>query len=74
MVRYLRTGEHDRNFTGGPGNDYLSCVTVGKQGMEDALVAEVRRMESGYAIPKLPAGAYPTRTLAAFQPPEMDDE
>ncbi len=56
VKQYLRTGEHDHDFTGWPGSGYLACVTNGKQVMEDALIAEVRRLESGQSFPKLPAG------------------
>ena len=56
VARYLRTGEHDHAFTGWPGNDFLSCITNGKQVMRDALVAEVRRLEAGQSSPSLPAG------------------
>jgi len=53
--RYLRTGKHDHEFIGWPGDDFLTCLKNGKQTMEDALIAEVRRLESGHAFPKLPA-------------------
>ena len=56
VQRYLRTGKHDNDFTGWPGDDYLTRVTNGHQMMEDALVAKVRRMEAGQSLPSLPAG------------------
>lgn len=49
IKRCLRTGDHDHNFAGWPGNNYLSRVKAAKQAMEDALVAEVKRMEAGQA-------------------------
>lgn len=63
IKRYLRTGEHDHDFTVWSGRDYLSRVTAGKQAMEDALVAEVRRLEAGQELPSLPAG-FNTDTFA----------
>lgn len=54
IKRYLRTGDHEHDFPGWPGRDYLSRVTTGKQAMEDALVAEVRRLEAGKDLPSLP--------------------
>jgi len=54
IKRYLRTGDHDHDFAEWPGRDYLSRVTAGKQAMEDALVAEVKRLEAGQKLPSLP--------------------
>lgn len=56
IKRYLRTGEHDHAFNDWPGRDYLSRVTAGRQAMDDALVAEVRRLEDRQKLPSLPAG------------------
>ena len=55
VERYLRTGNHDHDFVGWPGRDYLSRVTAGKQAMEDALVRRVRQLESGRTLTELPA-------------------
>ena len=63
IKRYLRTGEHDHDFAVWPGSDYLSCITAGKQAMEDALDAEVRRLEAGQKLPSLPPG-FDTKTFA----------
>lgn len=63
IKRYLRTGEHDHDFAGWPGRDSLSRLTAGKQAMEDALVAEVRRLEVGQSPPSLPTG-FDTATFA----------
>lgn len=60
IKHYLRTGEHDHDFTGWPGRDYLSRVTAGEQAIEDALVAEVKRLEAGCTLPSLPDGFDPT--------------
>ena len=56
VKQYLRTGKHDHEFTGWPGDDFMTSLTNGKQMMEDALVAEVHRLESGHTFPELPAG------------------
>ena len=60
IKQYLRTGKHDHDFAGWPGRDYLSSITAGKQAMEDALVAEVKRLEVGCRLPSLPASFDPT--------------
>ncbi len=54
--RYLRTGEYDDDFTEWPGRDYLSRIIAGKKAIEDALVGEVRRLETGHELPSLPHG------------------
>lgn len=58
VERYLCTGKHDHDFTGWPGNDYLSCAKTGRRMMEDALVAEVHRLESGMCRQAAAAGEY----------------
>ena len=60
VKQYLRTGKHDHEFIGWPGDDFMTCLTNGKQVMEDALVAEVHRLESGQTFPELPAGVEST--------------
>ncbi len=57
VKRYLRTGKHDHEFTGWPGGDFLTCLTNGKQTMEDALLANLHSSnatrEPGWAVDDL---------------------
>lgn len=39
IKRYLRTRDHDHDFAGWLGRDWMSRITAGKQAMEDAPVA-----------------------------------
>jgi hypothetical protein len=56
IERYLATGDSDLSYLAWPGDSFLERATRGRQDLRDALVAEVKRRQTGLRTRRLPAG------------------
>ena len=56
VERYLRTGNHDENYSALPGHSFLQRARVMDRVLRKALVAEVRGRENGRHLPSGPEG------------------
>lgn len=59
VKRYLKTGEHEQNYSAWASHNLIECAREMNQILVDALVAEVLRRESGHRRHLLPEGFSP---------------